>query len=251
MARFAGRVALVTGGGSGIGREIAVELAREGAAVAVLGRDRHRLEETVKLVECEGGLASATPADVTSAAEVADAVAAAVARHGGLHVAVNNAATDHPGPLADLSEADFAATFAVNVTGVWLCLKHELRHMRAHGGGAIVNVASTLGAHQRRAGAGAYAASKAAVAALSRVAALENIDAGVRVNTLSPGPVDTPMSVRPGESAADRDARLAATLPLRRPASVAEIAAAALWLASDEASFVVGHDLVVDGGATA
>lgn len=251
MARFAGRVALVTGAGSGIGRAVAVEFARQGAAVVVLGRNEKRLTETVDLVATAGGTASTVVADVTEADQVRAAVAAAVARYGGLHIGVNNAGATRHGHLADLSDEDFAATFAANVTGTWLSMKYQLRHMRAHGGGAIVNVSSVLGAHLRRTNAGAYAASKAAVATLSRVAARENIDAGIRVNTVSPGPVDTPMSIRPGETAQDRAARVATTVPIGRVATVEEIAAAVLWLASPEASYVVGHDLVVDGGSTA
>jgi NAD(P)-dependent dehydrogenase (short-subunit alcohol dehydrogenase family) len=138
-----------------------------------------------------------------------------------------------------------------NLTGTWLCMKHEIAHMRAHGGGAIVNMASNIGSHGRIPGMAAYAASKAAVSVLTRTAARDHIADGVRINAVSPGPTDTGMSLRPGETDADRAERLKAAIPLGRVGATAEVAAAVLWLASDEAGFTVGHDLVVDGGATA
>jgi NAD(P)-dependent dehydrogenase (short-subunit alcohol dehydrogenase family) len=135
---------------------------------------------------------------------------------------------------------------------MFLALRAEVRRMRSQpSGGAIVNIASSIGAHTRRPGAAAYAATKAAVSALTRGAALDHIRDGVRINAVSPGPVDTPMSLRPGETEADRADRLRNALPLGRVSSRSEIAAAVLYLASDDASSVVGTDLVVDGGATA
>jgi NAD(P)-dependent dehydrogenase (short-subunit alcohol dehydrogenase family) len=130
-------------------------------------------------------------------------------------------------------------------------MQHEIRWMRAHGGGAIVNISSNIGAHRRLPGMAAYAASKAAVSALTRNAALDHIADGVRINAVSPGPVNTPMSSRPGESAADKAARLSAVMPVGRAGETAEIAAAVLYLASPAAAFTVGTDLVVDGGASA
>jgi NAD(P)-dependent dehydrogenase (short-subunit alcohol dehydrogenase family) len=122
--------------------------------------------------------------------------------------------------------------------------------MRAHGGGVIVNTASNIGYHGRRPGMAAYAASKAAVSTLTRVAALDHIKDNVRINAVSPGATDTTMSLRPGETDADRAARLATTVPIARVATTDEVVSAVLWLASEESSFVVGHDLVVDGGVT-
>lgn len=248
-ARFAGKVVLVTGGGSGIGRATARAFAGEGATVVVAGRDGRRLESAVREL---GGDASAVTVDVTDSADVARMVTTVVARHGGLDVAFNNAGIlGSPAPAADLGEDDFGAVLGTNVTGTWLCLKHEVAHMRAHGGGAIVNMASNIGAHGRLPNMAAYAASKAAVSALTRTAARDHIADGVRINAVSPGATDTDMSRRPGETDAGRAERLKNAIPLGRVGATAEVAAAVLWLASDEAAFTVGHDLVVDGGATA
>jgi NAD(P)-dependent dehydrogenase (short-subunit alcohol dehydrogenase family) len=250
--RFAGQAALVTGGGSGIGRAVALALASEGASVLVAGRREAPLAETVALIEEGGGQASAEPADVSRAADVARIVEATASRYGRLDVACNVAGTR--GELArvdELSEETWSEVLGANLTGTWLSLKYEIAHMREHGGGVIVNVSSSIGAHLRRPRMGAYAASKAGASALTRVAALEAIADGVRVNVVSPGATDTPMSLRPGEDEADRAKRIAQTIPIARLGSVEEIAAAVLWLASPESAFLVGHDLVADGGATA
>ncbi|MFC8512187.1 SDR family NAD(P)-dependent oxidoreductase [Streptomyces sp. NPDC057257] len=251
--RFTGRTALVTGAGSGIGRAIALALAAEGAQVAVAGRRREPLDETVRLIEEQGGKALAVTADVTDATEVGALVDAVVDRFGSLDVAVNNAGVFRGGqPLADLPEDDWRAQLDTNVTGVFLALKAQIRRMRQQpSGGAIVNIASTFGAHTRQPGAAAYSATKAAVSVLTRGAALDHIRDGVRINAVSPGAVETPMSLRPGETDADRTERARATLPLGRVSTTDEIAAAVLYLASDDASSVVGTDLVVDSGATA
>ncbi len=248
-ARFAGKIVLVTGGSSGIGRATAKAFAAEGATVVVAGRDEQRLASAVQEI---GGVASAVVADVTDSADVARMVETVVARHGGLDVAFNNAGIlGEPAPAGDLREDVFDAVIGTNLTGTWLCMKHEIAHMRAHGGGAIVNMASNIGAHGRIPGMAAYAASKAAVSVLTRTAARDHVRDGVRINAVSPGPTDTEMSLRPGETDAGRAARLETAIPLGRVGATAEVAAAVLWLASAEAGFTVGHDLVVDGGATA
>jgi NAD(P)-dependent dehydrogenase (short-subunit alcohol dehydrogenase family) len=251
--RFSGRTALVTGAGSGIGRAVALSFAAEGARVVVAGRRREPLDETVSLIEDLGGKALAVSADVSRAEDAESLVRAAVDAFGSLDVAVNNAGVFRGGqPLADLAEEDWHTQLAINVTGVFLTLQAEIRQLRTQpSGGAIVNVASTFGMHTSSPGAAAYAASKAAVAVLSKGAALDHIRDGVRINVVSPGATDTPMSLRPGETEAERTERAKATLPLGRISATEEVAAAVLYLASDDAASVVGTDLVVDSGATA
>jgi NAD(P)-dependent dehydrogenase (short-subunit alcohol dehydrogenase family) len=249
--RFVNKVVLITGGGSGIGRAAALAFAADGATVAVAGRWLEPLTETVKLIETAGGTASAVPADVTHEDDVAAMVDTVVRRHGGLHVAFNNAGVFVPGGVADLTTEAWSRAVDVNLTGVWLSMKHEIAHMRSHGGGAIVNTASNLGAHGRRPGISAYVATKAAVSALTRNAAREHIADGIRINAISPGPVDAPMSLLPGETEPERAARMRTALPIGRVGTLDEVTSAVLWLASPESGFTVGHDLVLDGGATA
>ncbi|MES5821267.1 glucose 1-dehydrogenase [Streptomyces sp. RG80] len=251
--RFHDRTVLVTGAGSGIGRSLALAFAAEGAQVVVAGRRQEPLDETVRLIEEVGGKALALTADVSRAADVQAVVAAAVDRFGSLDVAVNNAGVFRGGqPLADLSESDWAEQLDINVTGVFHALQAEVRQMRTQpSGGAIVNIASIFGVHARHPGATAYAATKAAVSVLTRGAARDHIGDGVRINAVSPGPVETEMSRLPGETEAERAERMENSVPLGRASATAEIAAAVLYLASDDAASVVGTDLVVDSGKTA
>ncbi|MEU9914997.1 glucose 1-dehydrogenase [Streptomyces sp. NPDC051001] len=251
--RFHDRTVLVTGAGSGIGRAVALAFAAEGAQVVVAGRRREPLDDTAALIEEAGGKALALTADVSRAADVQAVVAAAVDHFGSLDVAVNNAGVFRGGqPLADLSESDWAEQLDINVTGVFHALQAEVRQMRSQpSGGAIVNIASVFGVHARHPGATAYAAGKAAVSVLTRGAARDHIGDGVRINAVSPGPVETEMSLLPGETEAGRAERMENSVPLGRASTTAEIAAAVLYLASDDAASVVGTDLVVDSGKTA
>ncbi|MCX4094371.1 SDR family NAD(P)-dependent oxidoreductase [Nocardia sp. alder85J] len=249
-ARFDDKVVLITGGAGGIATATATAFAACGATVVLAGRNPDTLAATASGIAHPG--IDWVTADVTDTDQVAALVDEVVRRHGGLHVAVNNAGIfGAAAPLADLDEKIWHATLDVNLTGVFLSMKHEIAHMREHGGGAIVNISSNIGAHRRLAGLAAYTASKAAVSALTRAAALDHIADGIRITAVSPGATATPMSMRPGETPADRDARIAAATPAGRVGDPAEVAAAVLWLASDDASYVVGQDLVIDGGATA
>ncbi len=235
MRRFTDKVVLVTGGGSGIGRATALAFAGEGAVVVVAGRTERSLRETVRLVEEAGGKGGAFRADLTNAEDVAGLVRSTVDNYGGLDVAVNNGGVlAAAGPVAMIAEQDWSFVVTTNLTGTWLAMKHEIGYMSEHGGGAIVNMSSS-----------------AAISALTRTAAREYINAGIRINAVSPGPVDTPMSLLPGETPEGRADRLREAIPLGRVGTVAEVANTVLWLASPESSFAVGVDLVLDGGARA
>lgn len=244
-----GRVALVTGGGSGIGRAAALAYGRHGATVVVAGRRAAGIEETAALTRADGGLAAARCADVAVAAEMRALVAFVLERFGRLDIAFNNAGTEGRfAPIADLEEADFDAVTAVNLKGVWLSIKYELDAMRAGGrGGAIVNTSSWL-AQRPMAGASAYAASKGGLDAMMGALALEAGPDNIRINNVYPGIIDTPMYRRLGDEAAL--ARFAAATPLRRAGLPADVGDVAVWLSGDGARFVTGQSLMVDGGFT-
>ncbi|TPQ18250.1 SDR family NAD(P)-dependent oxidoreductase [Streptomyces sporangiiformans] len=251
-SRFSGRTVLVSGGGSGIGRTIALAFAAEGASVVVAGRTRASLDETVALAEGAPGTVVAQAADVARAEDVDALVRAAVDRFGSLDVAVNNAGVFRGGqPVTDLSDDDWHTLLDTNVTGVLLALRAQVRQMSTQpDGGAIVNISSNLGAHRHLPGKVAYAASKAAMSALTRGAALDHIADGVRINVVSPGVSATTMSLQPGETETERAVRMKEESPVGRASSTEEVAAAVLYLASDAAASVVGTDLVIDGGAS-
>ncbi|MFF3014956.1 SDR family NAD(P)-dependent oxidoreductase [Streptomyces sp. NPDC057939] len=252
-ARFTGKTVLITGAGSGIGRAVALAFAAEGASVVVAGRTAAPLDETVSLIEKAGGTAAAVTADVTRSDDVRTLVRRTVELFGSLDVAVNNAGVFRGGaPIADLPEEDWRTLLDINVTGVLLSLQAEVARMRDQPtGGAIVNISSNLGSHTRIPGVAGYIATKAAVSALTRAAALDHISDGIRINAVSPGAADTTMSLFPGETEADRAARMKGSSPLGRVSSTEEVAAAVLYLASPDAASVVGSDLVIDGGVSA
>jgi len=249
--RFLGKVALVTGGGSGIGRTTARAFAREGATVIVAARNQSNIEQTTRMIQADGGTASSVVTDVTSSADVEQLIQTIVERHGRLDIAFNNAGVFLGGPLHETDEAGWSHALDVNLTGVMLCMKHEINHMRSHAGGVIVNTASNIGPHLSLPGVSTYGATKAAVSALTRAAALEYIGEGIRINAVSPGMSDTSMSISPGETEDGRAQRAKVDIPVGRVGALEEIASAVLYLSSDMSEFVVGHDLIIDGGAAA
>jgi NAD(P)-dependent dehydrogenase (short-subunit alcohol dehydrogenase family) len=242
------KVALVTGGTSGIGRETAVLFAKAGAKVAVAGRREQEGNETVDLIRSAGGDALFVKTDVSKAAEVETLIHKVVERFGRLDMAFNNAGIEGVWvPIVRQSEEDFDRTIAINLKGVWLCLKYEIRQMLKQGsGGAIVNMSSVTGL-VGGGGAAAYSASKHAVIGLTKSAALENAKSGIRINAVCPAVIETPMEKRLFGAPAVHNAVLGSH-PIGRFGKPAEIAQGVLWICSNGASFMTGQSLVLDGG---
>ena len=246
-----GKVALITGAGSGIGRASALAFAREGAKVAVADIVVEGGEETVRMVKEAGGEAFFIKVDVANAAEVEAMVNAVVDTYGRIDCAYNNAGIE--GRLASTDEYPedvFDKVIDINLTGVWLCMKYELPHMLKQGGGAIVNTASGAGLIGV-AGMSAYVASKHGVVGLTKTAALEYAKSGIRVNSVCPGLIQTPMVERITADQPQLGEALVAAEPVGRTGKPEEIAESVVWLSSDAASFVTGHAMSVDGGFVA
>ncbi len=243
-----GRVALVAGASKGIGAAAAEAFAAAGAAVVLGARDIAALESVARRIEAGGGRATAVRTDVSDAESMRGLVDAAVATHGRLDAAFNNA-TDGPlpAPLADIDAAEFDRGIATNIRGTFLGMKFQIPAMLANGGGAIVNMASVAGLNAT-ANLAAYVAGKAGIIGLTKVAALDYADQGIRVNVVAPGPILTHHLVAAGPEA-QRLAGLAT--PMRRTGTAAEVASAVLWLCSDQSSFVTGTVLPIDGGQSA
>src|SRR5712671_5413667 len=243
-------VVLITGALTGIGRATAIAFAKDGARLVVSGRR----ETEGKALEAElrglGAEAAFIQADVRRDDEVRELVDKAVARFGRLDVAVNNAGTEgKPGPVTEQTAETYAATFDTNVLGVILSMKHEVRVMQGQGSGSIINISSTYG-HEGAAGASLYVGSKHAVEGITKSVALEIAKSGIRVNAVAPGPTDTGMLTR-FTGTPDNKAALVAGVPMGRLGLTEELANAIVFIASDEASFITGHILNVDGGHTA
>jgi NAD(P)-dependent dehydrogenase (short-subunit alcohol dehydrogenase family) len=243
-------VVLITGGLTGIGRAAAVAFAKKGANVVVAGRRDEAGKALADELRGFGSEAEFINADVRKEDDVRALVDRTIERFGRLDVAVNNAGTEgRPGPITDQTAESYAATFDTNVLGTLLSVKHELRVMQAQGSGSIINISSTYG-HEGGAGASVYVASKHAVEGMTKSAALEAASSGVRVNAVAPGPIETGMLDR-FTGTSERKAALLQTVPLGRVGDPADIARAAVFLASENASFITGQILTVDGGKTA
>jgi NAD(P)-dependent dehydrogenase (short-subunit alcohol dehydrogenase family) len=246
-----GKVALVTGAGSGIGRAAAMAFAREGAKVVVADVAADGGKETVRLIEQAGGAALFVEGDVSASASAEAIVRTAVDHYGRLDCAYNNAGIEGAqAPIAEATEDNWDRVLSINLKGVWLCMKHELAHMAAHGGGAIVNTASVAGLVGFP-GISAYCASKGGVVMLTKTAALEYATQGIRVNAVCPGVIRTPMIDRFLGGSAEAEAEFVALEPVERMGTPEEVAEAVVWLCSDAASFVTGHAMPVDGGLVA
>src|ERR1700734_807470 len=243
-------IVLITGGLTGIGRAAAIAFARKGAKVVVAGRRDEAGKELVKELRSLGAEAEFINTDVRAEDDVRNMVDKTLARFGRIDVAVNNAATEgQVGPITDQTAESFAATFDTNVLGVVLSMKHEVRAMQAQGSGSIVNISSTYG-HEGAPFASIYVGAKHAVEGITKSVALETAKSGIRVNAVAPGPTDTGMLTR-FTGTPEKKASLAAEVPMGRLGHPEEPAAAIVFIASDQASYITGHILNVDGGHTA
>jgi NAD(P)-dependent dehydrogenase (short-subunit alcohol dehydrogenase family) len=242
-------VVLITGGLSGIGRSAALAFAKKGAKVVVAGRRDDAGKALVTELRSLGSEAEFINTDVRKDDDVRALVDKTVARFGRLDVAVNNAGTEgQVGPITDQTTESYAATFDTNVLGVILSMKHEVRVMQGQGSGNIINISSTYG-HEGAAGASIYVGSKHAVEGITKSVALEIAKSGIRVNGVAPGPTDTGMLTR-FTATPENKAALAAEVPMGRLGLTEELANAIVFIASDQASFITGHILNVDGGHT-
>jgi NAD(P)-dependent dehydrogenase (short-subunit alcohol dehydrogenase family) len=243
-------VVLITGGLTGIGRAAAIAFAKKKAKVVVAGRRDEAGHALVKELRAFGTEAEFVNVDVRKDAEVRAAVDQTVARFGRLDIAVNNAGTEgQVGPITDQTAESFAATFDTNVLGVILSMKHEVRVMQAQGSGSIINISSTYG-HEGAAGASVYVGSKHAVEGITKSVALEVAKSGIRVNGVAPGPTDTGMLTR-FTGTAENKAALVTGVPMARLGLSEELADAIVFMGSNEASYITGHILNVDGGHSA
>ena len=249
--RLDDRPAIVVGAALGIGRAIALAFAEAGAKVACLDIDEAAARETAALIKGAAGAAMAHRCDVTSETSVADAVKAAIAAHGSPRVLINGAAMREPtGTIVELAPADWNRAIAINLSGAYLMSRAVIPHMAKAGGGSIIHIASQMG-RVGAAGRGVYCATKGALIQLAKVMAVDHARDNIRVNTLSPGAVETErVSFRYG-SMADARAHSVPKHPIGRLGQAEEIARGALYLASDASSFMTGSDLLIDGGYTA
>ncbi|KQO45703.1 oxidoreductase [Methylobacterium sp. Leaf86] len=247
---FTGKVAFVTGATSGIGRATALAFAKAGAAVTVADVSEEGNLETARLIEEAGGRVLAVRCDVSKSEDVKAALDRTIQTFGKLDFAFNNAGIEQPAaPVSEIEDEDFDRLVAINLRGMFLCLKNQVPLLLRNGGGAIVNTSSGAGV-KGIAGQAAYAATKHAVIGMTKSAALDYAKDGVRINAVCPGIIDTPMMQRFTGGTPEGLARVIAQEPVGRMGKSEEIAAAVLYLCSDMAAFVIGHAMVVDGGQT-
>lgn len=248
---FTGKVAFVTGAASGIGREAALAFAREGAKVVVADISEQGNQETVHLIENQGGQAIAVKCDVTRSEDVKAALDKTVEAFGRLDFAFNNAGIEprNPAPTAEYEEEEWNRIIDINLRGVFLCMKHEIPLLLQQGGGAIVNTSSGAGIIGIK-GSPAYTAAKHGVIGLTKSAALDYAAQNIQINAVCPGYIDTPMMGRFTGGTDEGRAQVIAQEPIGRMGKPEEIAAAVVWLCSDAAAFMVGHAMVIDGGQT-
>jgi NAD(P)-dependent dehydrogenase (short-subunit alcohol dehydrogenase family) len=243
---LSGKVAVVTGASRGIGRATSLAFAGAGAKVALLGRDRARLEESLELVRNAGGEAATFVCDVRDEAQVKQSAADVVKRFGAVHILVNNAGTAIRKNVIDFSLEEWRSLTDTNITGVFLMCKHFVPHMRGRGYGRIINLTSIM-AHVSSTGRGVYSATKHAVAGLTKALALELVDDKITCVAISPGFIATDLTAPLRADPAKNEALMAQT-PMHRWGEPAEIAALALYICSDQAGFMTGNDVLMDGG---